>query len=75
MRTVLVLYGLMQHPLRSTVEDHLYSLRIQWSCANHLRHLRLARLRLVRWKKRAWTVHVFVGDVHAIPVKRGSELA
>ena len=27
MRTILVVYGLMQHPLRSTVEDHLYSFR------------------------------------------------
>jgi glycosyltransferase involved in cell wall biosynthesis len=26
-RTILVVYGLLQHPLRSTVEDHLYSLR------------------------------------------------
>ncbi len=26
-RSVLVVYGLMQYPLRSTVEDHLYSLR------------------------------------------------
>jgi glycosyltransferase involved in cell wall biosynthesis len=26
-RTILVVYGLMQHPLRSTVEDHLYSFR------------------------------------------------
>ncbi len=26
-RTILVVYGLMQHPLRSTVEDHLYALR------------------------------------------------
>lgn len=27
MANILVVYGLMQHPLRSTVEDHLYSLR------------------------------------------------
>ena len=27
MPSVLVVYGLMQHPLRSTVEDHLYALR------------------------------------------------
>ena len=27
MRSILVVYGLMQHPLRSTVQDHLYSLR------------------------------------------------
>ena len=27
MRAILVVYGLMQHPLRSTVEDHLYALR------------------------------------------------
>jgi hypothetical protein len=26
-RSILVVYGLMQHPLRSTLEDHLYSLR------------------------------------------------
>src|SRR4051812_19401309 len=26
-RTILVVYGLMQYPLRSTVEDHLYSFR------------------------------------------------
>jgi glycosyltransferase involved in cell wall biosynthesis len=26
-RNILVVYGLMQHPLRSTVEDHLYSFR------------------------------------------------
>src|SRR4051794_14151751 len=26
-RTTLVVYGLLQHPLRSTVEDHLYALR------------------------------------------------
>jgi hypothetical protein len=26
-RSILVLYGLMQHPLRSTVEDHLYAMR------------------------------------------------
>jgi glycosyltransferase involved in cell wall biosynthesis len=26
-RSILVVYGLLQHPLRSTVEDHLYALR------------------------------------------------
>src|SRR5215213_5718662 len=27
MRSILVVYGLMQHPLRSAIEDHLYSFR------------------------------------------------
>jgi glycosyltransferase involved in cell wall biosynthesis len=50
MRTVLVLYGLLQHPLRSTVEDHLYSLR-RYSQA-HVFYANLVLAPMPRWMRR-----------------------
>src|SRR3954465_15477359 len=50
MRTVLVLYGLLQHPLRSTVEDHLYSLR-RYSQARVL-YANVALGPVPRWMRR-----------------------
>ena len=50
MRNVLVLYGLMQHPLRSTVEDHLYALR-RYSRARCL-YANLTVAPVPRWMRR-----------------------
>jgi hypothetical protein len=44
---ILVVYGLLQHPLRSTIRDHLYSFR-EYGDARYL-YLNIAARRVPRW--------------------------